>query len=91
MAIYRVVLRCKGVPDDEGDVAARDITQHFAEDRPHHSNVSCSFENGTLILVAENDFDPKGLALMDEFSDCISAFVSKGFGGDISVESATIL
>jgi hypothetical protein len=41
-----------------------------------------------LILNAENDFDPDGRALIDEFSDEICANVAGGFDGDIRVLSA---
>jgi hypothetical protein len=61
------------------------------EHRPHHRNVTCSFSDGRLTLTAENDFDSKGLALMDEFSDCLSAYISIGFDGDLSVKSVTAL
>ena len=40
-----------------------------------------------LILQADNDFDPNGLALQDEFSDAISASLTDGFDGDIDVVS----
>jgi hypothetical protein len=66
-AMYRVVLECSGISSDEGHTAALDIAKNFAEHRPHHVNVTCSFADGKLTLVADNDFDPKGLALMDEF------------------------
>ena len=68
-----------------GPTAAKDIQQEFAEHRPHHKNVVCNFTNGELVLTAENDFDPNGLALMDEFSDCISAYIAELFDGRIRV------
>jgi hypothetical protein len=43
------------------------------------------------MLQAENDFDAVGLALIDEFSDAISACIANGFDGNISVNSATVL
>jgi hypothetical protein len=89
--MYRVILECSGIPNNEGYTAAQGITRAFAEHRPHHKNVTCSFVDGKLILVAENDFDPKGLALMDELSDCLSAYTSMHFDGDITVKSATII
>ena len=88
--MYRVVLECSGISSDEGHTAALDIAKNFAEHRPHHVNVTCSFADGKLTLVAENEFDPKGLALMDEFSDCLCAFISSG-RGDASIKSATII
>jgi hypothetical protein len=89
--MYRVILECDGVPSNEGDTAARHIAQEFIERRPRYRNVTCSFSDGKLTLTAENDFDPKGLALMDEFSDCLSAYISMGFDGDLSVRSATVI
>jgi hypothetical protein len=90
-AMYRVILECDSIPRDEGDTAARGIAREFMEHRPHHRNVTCSFSDGRLTLTAENDFDSKGLALMDEFSDCLSAYISIGFDGDLSVKSVTAL
>jgi len=40
-------------------------------------------------LQAENDFDSEGLALMDEFSDCLSAYIAEPFDGEIKLESLT--
>lgn len=83
--MYRVILACEGVPASAGPTAANDIQQEFSEHRPHHKNVVCTFANGELVLTAENDFDSNGLALMDEFSDCISAYISELFDGKIRV------
>jgi hypothetical protein len=92
--MYRVVLECTSIPDTEGDAAARDITEEFAKHRRHHNYANCVFSNGKLILSVENDFDPEGLALMDEFSDCVCAYVL-GFVVDIersiSVISVVVL
>jgi len=89
--MFRVTLACSGVPADAGAEAASDIQQEFAQHRRHHQNVLCTFTNGELVLTAENDFDQDGLALMDEFSDCIAAYVTGGFDGDIRVVSATTI
>jgi hypothetical protein len=88
--VYKVVLSCNGVPREAGAEAATDITKEFAEHRPWHQNVSCTWDGSRLLLSAENDYDPKGCALMDEFSDCISAYIVSGFDGDIKVESVVI-
>ena len=40
-----------------------------------------------MFLEACNEYDSDGTALIDEFSDCISAYVSEGFDGGIRVES----
>lgn len=89
--MYRVVLECRGIPQDEGGAAALDIAKEFAEHRPYHLKVTCTFLDGTLTLTAENDFDREGLALMDEFSDCLSAYTSMTFDCDISVKSVSIV
>jgi len=90
--MYRVVLQCNGINPDEGPDAAQDITREFAEHRRHHRNVICQFENGTLTLTAENDWDPKALALMDEFSDCISAYIKDDPGdGNMIVKSIIVI
>jgi hypothetical protein len=88
--MYRIVLACKGVPADVGAVAARDITDEFTH-RPWHQNVRCEQDGTRLILQAENDYDSNGLALLDEFSDAISAFIADGFDGGIDVVSVTRL
>ena len=85
--MHRVVLACVGVPKSAGLEAAADITREFSEHRQWHSNVLCTWDGSRLILSAENEYDPKGLALIDEFSDCISAYIAEGFDGDIRVET----
>ena len=89
--MYRLTLVCAGIPASKGPETAQDIMNEFARHRRHHSNVLCSYADGKLTLVAENDFDPNGLALMDEFSDCLSAFISMPFEGDLTVQSIASL
>ncbi len=87
--MHRVVLECSGVPAAEGEEAAADIEREFREHRRHHINVRCTFDDGKLVLQADNDFDPDELALMDEFSDCISAYIATLFDGDLRLVSST--
>lgn len=87
--MYRIVLQYTGVSEDEGETAARDIAKEFADSRRHHQNVSCVYKDGTLTLTADNDYDPDGLALLDEFSDCISAYTSDTVDGTLVIKSAT--
>lgn len=89
--MHRVVLECSSVPAAEGQEAAIDIERNFRQRRPHHQNVRCTFEDGKLILQAENYFHADGLALMDEFSDCISAYIATPFDGDIRLVSSTAI
>jgi hypothetical protein len=51
------------------------------------SGVHCEWDGSRLILQADNDFDSNGIALLDEFSDAISASLTDGFDGDIDVVS----
>jgi hypothetical protein len=84
--MYRITLECHDVPAAAGDEAARDITEAFRLHYPHEHNVSCTYANCKLRLVAENDYDPEGLNLMDEFSDIICTYVEP-FDGDIKLVS----
>ncbi len=84
--MYRIVLACKGVPTHAGVIGARDISNEFAR-RPQHQNVTCVWDGSQLILQAENDFDSNGLALVDEFSNAISACIEGGFDGNIEILS----
>jgi hypothetical protein len=81
---YRVVLTCDGVPPASGGEAAIAITEGFQK-RTWHRNAGCTWDGKRLILTVENDFDPKGGALSDEFSDEITANIAEGFNGDIHV------
>jgi hypothetical protein len=87
---YRIVLACDGIPDDRGVQAATDVAEEFTH-RPWHENVECQWGDGVLLLIAENDYDPEGLALMDEFSDATSACLAADFGYSIRLVSVTRL
>jgi len=84
--MYRIIMACEGVPANSGAEAARDIAGEFTR-RPGHKNVTCVWDGSKLILQAENDWDSDGLALIDEFSDAISAYLKGGFDGDIKILS----
>ena len=86
-SVYRVVLCCDGVPPDAGPQAAIDITEEFTH-RPWHKGVVCSWDGHALVLQADTDFDTEGLAVMDEFSNAITACVAGGFDGSIRVLSS---
>jgi hypothetical protein len=86
--MYRIVLVCKGVPADTGATGALDIVEEFTH-RPWHRNVSCGWDGSQLILQADNDFDSSGLALLDEFSEAISACIEGGFNGGIDIISVS--
>ncbi|BBO30843.1 hypothetical protein PLANPX_0455 [Lacipirellula parvula] len=89
--MYRIVLVCRGVPAEIGLEAAADITAEFREYRTWYENVTCVWAYGLLVLQAESDCDEQGLALSDEFSDCISACTPTTFDFEIEVESVAPL
>jgi len=84
--MFKITLSCGGIDSSIGATAAQDIQGEFREHRPWHQDVTCRFVNGSLILCATNDFDEAGLALLDEFSDCLSAFLQE-HGSDLRVLS----
>ncbi|UXI68946.1 hypothetical protein [Tahibacter amnicola] len=88
--MYQVQLICTGVPESSGAEAAVDITEEFSQHRQWHRNVLCTWDGRHLRLQADNDFDPDGLALMDEFSDCIAAYIEP-FTGSLRVESLSTI
>jgi hypothetical protein len=87
--MFKLLLSCTGVPASAGPAAAIDITREFAIHRPWYKNVRCTFDGSKLLLEAESDVDNDGLALNDEFSDCLSAYIREPFDGEIRVESVS--
>jgi hypothetical protein len=85
----RILLSCSGVPAAAGPQAAKDITAEFAEHRPWYKRVQCTWDGSRLLLQADNENDTDGIALIDEFSDCLSAYITELFDGDIRVESVS--
>ena len=88
--MYRVILKCSGVPEHTGAAAAIGITEEFTH-RPWQRNARCTWDGVVLRLQADNDLDDNGAALTDEFSDAISACIAEGFDGNITVESVTVV
>ena len=88
--MYRITLECFAVPAAAGEEAARDITEAFRLYYPLEHNVTCTFVDGKLRLVAENDYDPEGLKLMDEFSDNTCAYIEPSDGDMKLVSVETI-
>jgi hypothetical protein len=84
--MFRIAIVCPGVAEHLGPEAASDIQREFEIERRWHQNVRYTFAGGQLTLVVENDFDESGLALQDEFSDCISSFLaSSPEGGQLII------
>ena len=84
---YRIVLSCHGVPAAIGPQAAQDISGEFAEHRDWHQDVRCTWDGARLVLEAQNDYDPEGQALLDEFADCICAYTPADFDFRVEVDS----
>jgi hypothetical protein len=72
---FKITLACEGIDASVGATAAQDIQAEFREHRRWHREINCRFENGALILSGSNDFDKNGLAFLDEFGDCLSAYL----------------
>jgi len=63
------------------------VTYQKSSRTGHGMRTSRVWDGSQLILQADNDFDSNGLALIDEFSDAISACIKDGFDGDIEILS----
>jgi hypothetical protein len=74
---FKITLACGGIDASVGTTAAQEIQTEFRDHRRWHREVRCCFESGTLILCGTNDFDEAGLALLDEFGDCLSAYLKE--------------
>ncbi len=86
--MYRITLACVGIDPLVGDSAAKDIEGEFHDHRRWHQNVTCRSNDGELVLVGTNDVDKNGLALLDEFGDCLSAYLKEhGAVRIVSVET----
>ena len=75
--MYRVTVECHGLAQSVGEEAAADIEREFGEHRTWHQRPACSFADSILTLTVENDFDADGRATLDEFADCIVAYVGE--------------
>jgi hypothetical protein len=88
--MYRIVLACSGIPASVGPSGADAIKEEFTH-RPWHTNVKCEWNGSQLILQADNDYDSNGRAMMDEFSEAISACIADAGDGGIQLVSVTAL
>jgi hypothetical protein len=68
--MYRVTVSCGGIDEGPATGACGDIVEEFSH-RPWHHNVTYHWVTLRLRLVAENDYDSDGLALLDEFRDAV--------------------
>jgi len=85
--MFRIVLAATGISREDNPTVAQDIELDF-KDRSWNQNVHCYWDDQSrLILEAENDFDDDGRALLDEFSDEISACAENVGDGGLEVIS----
>ena len=87
--MYRVTIVCKGLSAEEGKKASEDIAQEFREHRDWHKNPECIWDGKKIVLTVENDFDNDGLATLDEFGDCLAAYVKDYFDCTVTIDSVT--
>ena len=87
--MFRVTLVCSGLAATSGEEAAVDIAREFAEHRTWHTRVTCEWDGTRLILVSVNDFDQTGQATLDEFGDCVAAYVSDPRESEIAIASVS--
>lgn len=87
--MYRIKIICTGLSSEEGKEASCDIAQEFREHRDWHNNPTCTRDGEKLILTVENDFDNDGQATLDEFGDCLAAYVTDYFDCNVTVDSVT--
>lgn len=73
--MVKITLSCSGIDLAVGPNAAADIQTEFRDHRPWYQDVQCHFDGGQLVLTAKSDTDKASLALLDEFSDCLSAYL----------------
>ena len=87
--MFKITLECVRISPDAGPSSAADIEQDFREHRIWHTQPRCTYSDGTITFSAINDFDQNGLALLDEFGDCLSAYLTPhGAVRILSVESS---
>ena len=88
--MFRIVLTCSETPAFIWDTWLLRILRwpSLQEYRRWHKNVRRTWDGSCLVLEAENDYDSNGLALVDEFSDCLCAYLQP-FDGAIGIVSVT--
>lgn len=75
MPLYHAIMACDGLTDTEAVNAPAEIVEEFGH-RPWYQNVECRWDGRLLWLEADNDYDPDGKGLLDEFGDAVVACVN---------------
>jgi hypothetical protein len=84
--MFRITIECVDVPVDAGPSAAIDIETEFREHRTWWAQPQCVYRDGRLTLTATSEVDSDGRALLDEFGDCLVAYM--GANGPVRIVSA---
>jgi hypothetical protein len=88
--MYRILIECNGVTIEDGLAAATDIEKEFVTHRSWWTEPRCQYQEGKLLLSAASDADPNGLALLDEFGDCLVAYYP-GVHGEVKILSVQMI
>lgn len=75
--MYKITIECLDVAPRSGAQAAIEIEQEFRTHRTWHERPSCTYADGKLLLIARNNFDADGKALLDEFWGCLAAYLGE--------------
>lgn len=86
--MFRITVSCDGIPPEQWREAINDVREKFRNRQWHHI-VDIRWSGQTLLLTVENDYDPTGEAVADEFSDTIAAYAPGTLGYSVSIVSAT--
>lgn len=70
--MFRVVVICAGLTNDEGSAAVPEILWEFYN-RPKHINPQCTWRGTVLALVVENPFDSSGTEVLEDFKEAVYA------------------
>ncbi len=89
--MYRITIICEGLSSEDGKEASEDFVQEFREHREWHKNPQCYWDGSVLKLIVENDFDNDGQATLDEFGDCLAAYVTDYSDCTFQIESVNEL
>lgn len=73
--MWRLQVTCEGLTAEEGAAAPALVFVVFTH-RPWHHRVQCTWDGSLSRLVADNDYDATGNALLDEYTDAVVASVA---------------
>ena len=84
--MFRIIVSCDGITPEQWPEAVSDVRVEFAS-RHWHRIIDIRWSGQTLLLTVENDYDARGEALADEFSDTIAAYAPGTPGYSVRIVS----